>query len=70
LGETRQQAWTTTEMMATTAMWSQWRFAQSFAAYSATAVTGMLQVGQIWAAFLQASMQQSGAAAFGWTKQR
>jgi hypothetical protein len=57
-------------MELTSAVLWQWSLAQSFAACSATAVTGLLQLGQIWAAFLQASMRQSSAAAFGWTKQR
>ena len=68
--ETRQQARMATPMELTSAVLWQWSLAQSFAACSATAVTGLLQLGQIWAAFLQASMRQSSAAAFGWTKQR
>ena len=69
-GDTRQQAPTANQTMAATPVWWQWRVAQSFAACSATAVTGMLQLGQIWAAFLQASTRQSRAAAFGRTMRR
>ena len=68
-GETRQVP-IANQLIATPAVWWQGRLAQSYAAYSATAVAGMLQLGQLWAAFLQASMRQSSAAAFSWTVRR
>lgn len=61
------------QMAARTAAERQTLIAQNFAAYvhaSTTAVRGMQQLGQLWVAFLQASIRQSATAAFGWTKRR
>jgi hypothetical protein len=72
-GVARERVETASQMAATSAAERRTPSTQDFAAYihaSTAAVSGMHQLGQLWVAFLQVSIRQSAAAAFGWMMRR